>query len=155
MGVSEMSRAEIYEKHADALVRFANGLVGPSDAGDVVSAAVIRSMWSPAWPEVVEHRAYLYRAVLREAQMHHRSTMRRRAREARAAGGGVVHEPMVRPEVLEAVRGLNLRQRGVVFLTYWEGLTSEEIAQRLGLHPGSVRRLLARARSRLKGSLNE
>ena len=41
MGV--MTDEEIYRKHADDLVRFATGLVGPFDAQDVVTDACLRS----------------------------------------------------------------------------------------------------------------
>ena len=149
--------SEVYRKHADALVRFASGLVGPSDAADVVSDAVVKAMWSKAWPSVRNHGAYLYRSVLNEARMHHRGTMRRRAREL-AVGAKepqLAHPVDVRPEVLAAVGRLSVRQRAVVFLTYWEGLQPHEIGNRLGIGEGSVRRHLARARQRLRGMLHE
>lgn len=154
MVVHEAPDEEIYAKHADALVRFATGLVGPSDAPDVVSDAVISAMTSRRWSSVENPRAYLYRSVLNQARMHHRSTMRRRAREARASTSEPTHLPEIRPDVLEAVARLSPRQRASVFLTYWEGLTPAEIAVRLDVSEGSVRRHLARARHRLRGLLD-
>lgn len=154
MGVGKPTNAEIYGKYADDLVRFATGLVGPSDAPDVVSDAVVRVMWSQRWEHVANYKAYLYQAVLNEARMHHRSTMRRRAREQRAAGTEAIYPNEVRPEVLEAVGRLSPRQRAAIYLTYWEGLGVDEIAVRLGVREGSVRRHLARARSRLRGDLH-
>lgn len=155
MDVHNAPDEEIYAKHADALVRFATGLVGPTDAPDVVSDAVIRAMTSRKWPSVNNHRAYLYRSVANEAKMHHRSTMRRRAREAREYSDEASYLPEIRPEVLEAVGRLSSRQRASVFLTYWEGLTPPEVAARLGVSEGSVKRHLARARNRLKGMLDD
>jgi RNA polymerase sigma factor (sigma-70 family) len=149
--VGGLSDAELYEKHADDLVRFATGLVGPSDAADVVSAAVLRAMSSPRWGSVANRRAYLYRAVVNEARMHHRSTLRRRAREARIAPRDAAAEaPLPRPEVLASVARLSVRQRAVVTLTYWDDLDRTTVAALLGISEGAVKRHLARAHHRLR-----
>lgn len=150
------SDGEVYEKHADDLVRFATGLVGPSDAADVVSAAVLRAVSSASWGTARNQRAYLFRAVLNEARMHHRSTMRRRAREARAAVRDVSAEtPLPRPEVLELVARLSVRQRAVVVLTYWDDLDRASVARLLGISEGAVKRHLARAHHRLRELLTD
>jgi RNA polymerase sigma-70 factor (ECF subfamily) len=148
-----MTDAEVYEKHADALVRFATGLVGPNDAADVVSSAVVRVMASPSWPGARDRKAYLFRAVYNEAASHHRSTLRRRAREALAASlaGDVAAEPSLpRPEVLQLVARLSVRQRAVVVLTYWDDLRTADIARLLGISEGAVKRHLARAHHKLR-----
>ena len=49
--------AEVYEKYADELVRFAPMLVGPTNAEDVVADAVLRVFGSPAWKAVTNRRA--------------------------------------------------------------------------------------------------
>jgi len=145
---------ELYRKHADELTRFATGLVGPTHAPDVVSEAVLRCMSSPTWSAVVERRAYLFRSVFNQAAQLHRATHRRRAREERAAAPECVEPPEVRPEVLSAVARLSLRQRAVIVLTYWDDLDPGAIAGLLDISDGSVRRHLARARSRLKEVLD-
>lgn len=81
--------------------------------------------------------------------------MRRRAREMRTADRDVSFDPEVRPEVLEAMSALSTRQRAVVVLTYWEDLTPGVIADRLAISDGTVRRHLARARSKLRGVLDD
>ena len=43
----EEADAEVYRKHADDLIRFATGLVGPSDASDIVSEAFLSCLNSP------------------------------------------------------------------------------------------------------------
>jgi len=153
--VARVSDEELYRKYSDDLVKFATGLVGPADAGDVVADAVARVLASAKWPEVRDRRAYLFGSVLNEARMHHRSTMRRRAREARVAQREGLSDPEVRPEVLEAVGGLSLRQRAVVVLTYWQDLHERETAELLGISVGTVRRHLARAHERLRGVIND
>jgi RNA polymerase sigma factor (sigma-70 family) len=150
-----MTDADIYNEHAAALIRFATVLVGRNDAADVVSSAVLRALRSPGWPSVTNHRSYLYQAVANEARNLYRSDDRRRQREARAVSSQVVHPPEVYPEVRNAVQRLSVRQRAVVYLTYWEDMTDQTIAEHLGISAGSVRRHLARARHHLRRTLDE
>lgn len=147
--------AQVYRAHAPELVRFANSLVGPSDAQDVVSAAVLKCFSSKAWAEVDNRRAYMYRAVLNEVRSQHRSTMRRQARELRAAPPETTEIPEVRPDVLEALGQLSPRQRAVAYLTYMEDLDEGTVGERLGISPGSVRQHLGRARKKLRSILDE
>ncbi len=150
-----MTNEEIYRKYADDLVRFATGLVGPFDASDVVTDACLRTFGSPSWHDVTNPRAYLYRSVLNQARSHHRSTLRRRVREQRAAVADATVPVEVDVDVLAAVDKLSVQQRASVVLTYWEDLAPSEVALRLGVSEGSVKRHLARARSKLKELLDE
>jgi RNA polymerase sigma factor (sigma-70 family) len=146
---------EIYRKYADELTRFANGLVGPSYAADVVADAIITCFSSSQWESVTSKRPYLYRSVYNQAVEFHRSSRRRKGREERAAQPEALNEPAdIRPEILAAVSRLSVQQRAVVFLTYWDDLTPTSIANLLNISDGSVRRHLARGRSRLKEFLN-
>ena len=155
-GVLAISDAEIYGKYADELVRFATVLVGPDSAADVVSASVITAFGAPAWADVRNPRAYLYRAVLNESRM----TVRRDARRVRT-NSAPHHEtspssaPVPHPEVFAAVAALSPRQRAVVYLTYWEDLDPGAAAALIGISDGAVRRHLARARKTLRGVLHD
>jgi RNA polymerase sigma factor (sigma-70 family) len=60
-----------------------------------------------------------------------------------------------RPEVLEAVSRLSLRQRAVIVLTYWNDLDPASVAGLLRISEGAVRSHLARARALLKEYLDE
>lgn len=150
-----MTDEEIYRKYSDDLVRFATGLVGPFDASDVVTDACLRAFRAPRWPQVTNHRAYLYRSVLNHARSHHRSTLRRRVREFKAAPPAVTWPTEIDVDVLAAVERLSVQQRAAVVLTYWEDLGADEVAHRLGISEGTVKRHLARARSRLRELLDE
>ncbi|RKE20929.1 RNA polymerase sigma factor [Streptomyces sp. TLI_171] len=57
--------------------------------------------------------------------------------------------------VCAALSVLNERQRAVVRLRYWDGLSSVEIADRIGLRVGAVKTLTYRARLNLRRSLAE
>ena len=156
MDVTNLAKAEIYAKYADELVRFATGLVGPTDSRDVVAAAVVRAMWSPKWDSVVNERAYLYKAVLNEARMQHRGQSRRREAELEASGQTApIQIPDVRPDVLAAVEKLSVSLRAVGFLAYWEDMRPVDIARTLGLSDGTVHRQLARAEKRLRRILHD
>jgi len=48
--VMDETPTDLYARHAGELVRFATGLVGPSDAPDVVSEAMVRLIASAPTP---------------------------------------------------------------------------------------------------------
>lgn len=149
-----MDDEQIYRSYAEELTRYATGLVGPSDAADVVTDACIKAFDSKGWPEVSNRRAYLYRTVLSVATDHHRSTLSRRVREMKAADSDVTQPVEVDVDVLSAVERLSVRQRAAVVLTYWADLPPDAVAERMGVSTGSVKRHLARARKQLKGWLS-
>lgn len=144
-----------YVSLAPELIRFATGLVGPADAADVLSTAMVKALAAPAWASVQNRRAYLYRSVYNAAQTHLRRRYLRRDRESRTGLAAQWEMPDVHPEVRAAVVDLSLRQRAVIVLTYWADLTPASIAEQLGISEGSVRRHLARARARLKEALHD
>jgi len=146
--------AEVYRRLAPELIRFATGLVGGADAGDVLSSAVTKALASPSWSTVTNRRAYLHRAVFNEAHTWLRRAAQRGVREARASVADRWELPPLRPDVREAVGKLSVRQRAVIVLTYWADLDPPTVAERLGISEGSVRRHLARARAHLREVLD-
>ena len=103
---------------------------------------------------MTDRGAYLTRAVVNEVRSAHRSSLRREARERRAGGRGPTSStPDPVPEIMAALAGLPVRQRAVVFLTYWADMTPAAVAVELGISEGSVRQHLARARRTLRRTL--
>jgi RNA polymerase sigma factor (sigma-70 family) len=146
------SDAEAYEKYSDELVRFATMLVGPSNAEDVVADAVLRVFASPAWETVTNRRAYLYRSVLAQASSAGRSARRRLVREHRFASDSATDEPMLRPELLAALRALTVRQRAVVFMTYRLDQTTHATSEVLRMSERTVQRDVESAYRRMEAS---
>lgn len=146
-----MDNEQVYRTYSAELTRYATGLVGPFDAPDVVTDACLKAFEARSWPEVVDRRAYLYRTVLSVANDHHRRTLSRRLREMKAAGPDYLPDPTgnVDVEVLDAVNRLSVQQRAAVFLTYWEDMAPDAVAEHMGVSSGTVKRHLARARKRL------
>jgi RNA polymerase sigma-70 factor (ECF subfamily) len=155
-GVIELhSVPGLYQEHRASLVRFATALVGPSDAQDAVSEAMASLLQGGSLPDAENPRALMYTAVLAKGRSIQRSWYRRRARERRFAESVVQEAPNVRPDVLDAVLSLSVRQRACVYLTYWEDLSPSQISERLGLGEGTVKKYLARARAHLREVLDE
>lgn len=156
MTMDERPNDIVYEAHAQELVRFASGLVGPDDAPDVVMDAFVRLTASAVWGQANDCRALWYRAVVYEARSWKRSMARRRVRELTVATSDrSAGEPPERDErVVAALNALSVQQRAVVLLTYWADLAPDAVAERLGTSEGTVRKQLARARKKLRGELD-
>ncbi len=149
----QVDDAEIYRKHAGELIRFANALAGPSGAEDVLASAVMRAMDSPRWPVIENKRAYLFKAVLNESLRDRRSRERRLRREARAAVADRFEQSTADADVLDAISRLSVRQRAVVFLTYWSDLEPRSIGELIGVSQRTVERELTTARRLLERML--
>lgn len=145
---------EFYRKHADSLLRLSYALVGPSDAEDIFAAAVVRVLGSKRWPELDDagKRSYLYRSIVNEGRRWGRRTTKGRQLEAMVALRDAMEAPTMRTpdDTWTAVSSLSVRQRAVVFLTYWEDLDTRTVANVLGISEGSVYQHLNRARATLR-----
>jgi len=143
------SDAELYRKYCRGLMSFATTLCGPAGAEDVFSTAVLSAMTSAHWSAVTNKRAYLYRCVLNEASRARRRNDRRMSHNLASVADEV--SPLeVDQDVLMAVRKLTMRQRAVVFLTYWVDLAPSEVARTLDCSQRTVERELMTARRRLE-----
>lgn len=147
---------ETYRRHAGELIRYATALVGPDDAPDVVTDAVLAAFATKGWRDVTNRRAYLYRAVLHRSASHYRSLVRRHRRETAVAAQSPTASdpPDVALDAHRALAALSEQQRAVVFLAYWEDQTPAQIAELLGVADGTVRKQLARAREHLRRILD-
>lgn len=155
-----MSLGDAYDQYADDLVRYATVLVSRSAAADVVAdtfADLLRHA-DGAWSRALHPKAFLFGAVANRARMHHRQNARRRQRERQLVVAShrtedvIIDDPP--DELVEAFKDLSVQQRAVTYLTYWHDLSVSEVAEALGVGDGTVRRQLARARSRLRGALS-
>ncbi len=138
----------VFAAHRGALVRYATALVGPSDAEDVVMTVVGRTVRRLRLSELENPKGYLLRGVLNEA----RGRSRRRDHVSLQLDVEMpVSDGLV--EVLDVLMALPVRQRAAVYLHYWEMAPVREIAESMGVGPGTVKRYLYLARQKLKGVL--
>jgi RNA polymerase sigma-70 factor (sigma-E family) len=152
---------ELFRRHYLGLVRLAMRLVDDQDtAEDLVQDVFLAMSQRPA--DMAEPHAYLRAAVVNRS----RSALRRR-RVARAFSVGrpdrQVHESADAPalrradhdRVLAAIHRLPRRQREAVVLRYYEDLGVTEIAEVLGVSPGSVSSALNRAHVALAETMED
>ena len=131
------------------MVRLATLLVGsPAIAEEVVQDAFasVNERW-----ETVEHPgAYLRTSVVNGcAQVLRRRTIEQRYRAARVeVADSEIPEQLI--DLRTALDRLTDRQRLVVVLRYFVDLRDEEIAEALGVRPGTVRSLAHRAIAALR-----
>ena len=126
-----------FEAHADALVLYARQWLDRGGAEDVVQEVFVRLMAQRREPPNV--KAWLYACVRNAAISEARSVFRRRRREQTAAGrtpgwfNAHPRDVLEADTVQRAVQSLPARQREVLLLRVWSGMTLNEVAQVTGL----------------------
>ena len=134
------------------MVRLATLLVGsPAIAEEVVQDAF--AAVSERWETVDRPDAYLRRSVINGcAGVLRRRTIEQRYRSARLeVADDEIPEQLI--DLRTALDRLTDRQRLVVVLRYFADLRDEEIAEALGVRPGTVRSLAHRAIAALRGEM--
>jgi RNA polymerase sigma-70 factor (sigma-E family) len=142
-------------ERSSALLSYAHRLTGqPHDAEDLLQDVLIRC--AAAWPRILQQddpEGYVRRALARGAINRWRRGWRELPRAE--PGHGSVDDDLAQSEpVWAAVKALPPRQRAVVVLRYYEGLSEAEIAAVLRIRPGTVKSQASRALSTLRGALS-
>ena len=149
------------QEHGRFLRRVALALVGdPTLAEDVAQSTWVRALEKP--PRNSSNlRAWLAKIARRLALQTMRAERRRRAHEGEAlplpderSAGGQASRVELLKAVTEAVVGLPEPYRTTVLLRYYDGLSTEEIAERLGVARTTVRSRLTRAAEKLRTRLD-
>jgi len=154
--------AELVHRHAPIAVRTAVLLGAGSDAEDVVQEALVRAYRSlGGFRDGLPFRPWLLRIVANEAHNHHRSLVRRGARELASATispalldpGDQVVDRERKEAVVAAINALPAKLRVVVTCRYLLELGEAETAAVLGLPRGTVKSRLSRGLGRLRDHL--
>lgn len=148
--------AEFVRTALPGLLRYGHALTGnPHDAADLVQTVLekIGSRWLGRRAFCDEPLAYVRKAMANAHVSHWRRT-RRESLVAEMPDNAfeqfdrLDHEPL-----WQALRGLPPRQRAVIVLRYYEGLSEAEIAEALGISKGTVKSQASKALSTLRSSL--
>lgn len=149
----------LFREHATPLLKLAIVLVGDHGlAEELVQEAFVRWSRVARRPAAGAERAYLRRTVINLSHGHHRHLRVVRGQPTGPPGYGTAAEvDAVRRDgqrqVAAAVRALPQRQRDCTVLRFYLDLTDTEIADTLGISPGSVKTHLHRARAALAETL--
>ncbi|MEU6739509.1 SigE family RNA polymerase sigma factor [Streptosporangium sandarakinum] len=145
--------ADFAADRIDALFRYAYMLTGnPHDAADLVQEALIRlrSSWSRVQRKH-NPESYVRTTITRL----HISVWRRRRREHLAWEVPEKPQPVAEPplDLWDKLAELPKRQRAVLVLRYYEDRSDAEIAEILGISPGTVRSQASRALGKLRDTV--
>lgn len=146
----EQKLERIVEEYSTTLLRVAlNQTSSRADAEDAVQSVFLKLLKNPPEFESAEHeKAWLLRVTINQCRDMMRSAWNKKTTgmdETLAA-----KEPEGNLEVLEAVRTLPEKYRTVVYLYYYEGYSTAEIAALLETRQGTVESRLHRARKKLE-----
>lgn len=158
----------IFDRHFEAVHRFAVGRVGLQDAGDVVAETFARAfdrrqrfrMGKPsALPWLFGIAVNVARERTRKSDRGHRATSRIAVRvdviaeSFESALADRIDAERLRPDLISALRTLSDDEYALLMLVTESDLTYDQMADTLGIPAGTVRSRLSRARHRLRDSL--
>jgi RNA polymerase sigma-70 factor (ECF subfamily) len=158
--------ARVYDRHAARLYRYAVRRVGPDMAADVVSDAMLtalrkRDRYDATRPNA---RPWLFGILTREIARRRRVERNHYRALARVGTGDPLQDchadrvataltaQSIRAPLAKAIAGITHRERDVLLLIAWEGLSYEEVADALHVPIGTVRSRLHRARRKIRAA---
>jgi RNA polymerase sigma-70 factor (sigma-E family) len=156
--MTQPSFAELFAAHYHALVRLA-GLLGADDPEDIAQEAFAR-LHDRRLRDDGAALAYLRATVcnLTRNRLRHLRLIRLRRPDPPEPARSSEHAVLVAEEhreLLAAVARLPRRQREALVLRYWLDLSEREIAEAMGVSPGSVKTHASRALAALGKALQE
>ncbi len=145
---------EFVQASLPGLLRYGHALTGnPHDAADLVQTVLekVGSRWTHVQRKTADPLAYVRRAMANA----HISRWRRLKRESLVADvpeqrAAAPVDPFEHEPLWQALRELPPRQRAVIVLRYYEGLSEAEIASSLGVSTGTVKSQASKAIATLR-----
>ena len=154
--VVSLDFARWYESTADGLTRRVSAAVGDQLLGREAAAEAFARAYE-RWPRVSTMESpegWVYRVavnICRRSWQQRSLESRALARMLPAAIGDIGDHH--HDDVYRACRRLPPRMRTAIRLRYWDDLTECQVADRMGISPGTVSALLSTGRARLRRTL--
>lgn len=153
----QLEWAALFEEYHQELYRFARAMLGSeAEAEDVLQDTYISAYYSLKKTGGIQNiRGWLYR-ITRNACIDRQRWWRRTLKtiaHLEAAEREDLSQLEARSEVMMALQQLSRRQREIFILRHWQGFSTAETAELLGISVGSVKSHLKRAVDQMKVSL--
>jgi RNA polymerase sigma factor (sigma-70 family) len=158
----------IFDRHADEILRYAHARLGPDLAEDVVAETFLAAFHRRGHYDLSrgEARPWLYGIAIRQIGKHRRAERRRQQAFARVSAETVtadfgdrsaerVSAEQLRPRLAAALGRLPRRDRELLLLIAWAGLTYQESADALGVPLSTIRSRLHRIRVQTRQALGD
>jgi RNA polymerase sigma-70 factor (ECF subfamily) len=159
--------AEIFHRHSGEIGRYITRRVGPGIAEDLVAETFLvafrrRADFDGNRPDA---RPWLYGIATNVIRRHRREEIRALKLLAKTGVDPVMAEcftdrvdgrvaaAATSRALAPALARLDAGQRDVLLLTAWADLTLDEVAETLGIPPGTARSRLNRARTKIRAAL--
>ena len=146
-----------YLRHFKAIYRVCYAFMkNAQDAEDCTEDAFVKAMTSDVTFENERHeRSWLTTTAMNLCKDRLKHWWRQKVTDLDEETEQTAAEPDEKREVVDAVMALPVKYKEVVWLYYYEGYTTVEIARILGARESTVRSLLARGREKLRAMLKE
>jgi len=152
-GIKRNRFERVFDEHFPAVTAYALRRARREDAEEAVAETFLIA-WRRLEDVPADAKPWLLGVVRRVLANQRRATGRREALRARAAFEREVDaENEARPPVIQALGRLSPKDREVVLLVAWDGLSTREAAVVLGCSIAAVKVRLHRARCRLSAQL--
>jgi RNA polymerase sigma-70 factor, ECF subfamily len=145
----------LYADHASAVLAYARRRTSPGNADDVL-AEVFRTVWRRLDDIPPSPRVWLLGVARRVLANQRRAHSRQSALQSRLADNSprmTAGEDLADERVLLALQRLSEKDRDVLLLLGWEGLSSQDAARVLGIRAGTLAVRLHRARGHFAAAL--
>ena len=153
----------LFARHYRSLKRFFRNKVGPDRLADLIQETFVASVESrDRIADGSRFRAYLLRIAYHVFCAHVRGLYRRgpdvdldelSVADMGTSATSVVARAQEQRLLLEGLRAISINYQVVLELHYWEELTTREMAEILGVPPGTIRSRLQRARDALEAAM--
>ena len=148
-----MDAAELFQCYGNSVYRLAWSYTGSrQDAEDVTQTVFLKLLEGRARLEVGKEQAWLFQVTVNECRSLWRKLSRHRWEPLEEAAGLAAPEER---SVLKLVMDLPAGDRAGLYLVYYEGDSTQEVGELLGLSQTAVTTRLQRARKKLKERLEQ